>query len=263
MKLFKKTLPLLFVFSSLAFAATFISKEEVNQKIAEILRPYNDQNSETILKFKDLNVDEDRALDFGLNAFIAKQGLHNKAILKLHNISYHYGDGSNPTASGEVTLNMDMVKAFGQSSLDAIGENIEEYIKETAAEAGKKYGEAANIQVTVDDFQKDSEGHFESAQVRVSIYIDLNKLAQSEKVEDVEFKSLKIKFAVNRNLIRAKAQMVLNPLYKRFNKDQSGLKEFIEKLLNNDQELYNDINRTFESLNSIIQSIVDKEEPAN
>lgn len=254
----KKAMPFLFVFSSLAVAASLITNEEVNAKVAALVAPYNDKNTVMAIQFTALNVDSVRALDFGLNAMIAKKGSENKLVLKLQNVSYHYGDGSSPIMTGDLSFQTNLVKAFGQENLNDLSQDLEKLVKNAATDIGKKYGEAAKINVAVEDLNRDTQGNFESAKLHLYVTIDLNNLPADLKVEDVEFKSLKTRLVLNGKGVRAKVQVVLNPLYSRFEADQPGLKEYIEKLLSEDSETYKNISDAADWLNGIATDLVNR-----
>lgn len=256
--LLKKTTAFLFVFSSLAVAAGLISKKEVNSKIAALIAPFNDQSSVMALQFRDLKVDSVRALDFALNAIVAKKGSENKLILKLQNASYHYGNGSTPTMKGDLSIQLDLAKAFGQNSLNELSDELEKVARSAAEDYSRKYGTAAKIDVGVEDLTKDTQGNFESVKAHINVTIDTNKLPENLKTEDVEFKTLNIRLAVNGQGARAKVLAVLNSRYKRFQEDQMGLKEYIEKLLSEDSVTYQEIYQGAKWINDITTDLVNK-----
>lgn len=254
--LLKKATLSLFVFSSIAVAAGLITTEEVNKKVAGLLAPFNDETTAVSIQFEDLKVDSVRALDFGLNAMIAKKGPENKLILKLKNASYHYGNGSAPTVKGDLSLQLDLVKAMGQKALNGFSEALEEMTTNAVTELAKKYGPAVKLNIAVDELNKDCEGNFESAKMHLNATIDLNNLPENIKAEDVEIKSFKIRLAASTKGISARAQVVLNPQYKRFAANEPGLKEFIENLLNEDSGTYELIYEVATYVNKLANTLV-------
>lgn len=256
--LLKKIMAFLFVFSSLAVAASLISRKEVNSKIAALIAPFNDQSSVMAIQFGDLKVDSVRALDFALNAIVAKKGSENKLILKLQNASYHYGNGTAPTMKGDLSMQLDLVKVFGRNSLNELSDELEKIVRSAAEEYSEKYGTAAKIDVGVHDLTKDTQGNFESIKAHINVTIDTNKLPESLKVENVEFKTLNIRLAVNGHGARAKVLAVLNPRYKGFQADQMGLKEYIEKLLSEDSGTYDEILQSAIWINDAATELVNK-----
>ncbi len=254
--LFKKVVPFVFVISSVAVAAGFISKEAVNQKVAEITAPYNNENTKMEIKFTDLNVDSIRALDFGLKASVWKKGPENEVNLKLDNVQYHYGDGQNPTATGALSLKLDLVKAFGQPTLNSFAEGLGEIAQEVASTYGQKYGEAVTVDAKLEELVKDQQGNVVTAKLHVAVVIDFNKLPANLKVEDVEFKNIEAEVIASRGGVEGSVSLVLNSANKSFQQDQPGLKELVDKLLKEDAETYKSLQGFANFLNSLADSIV-------
>lgn len=254
----KKVTPFLFVFSSLAVAAGLITKDEVNTKVAALLAPFNNETTVSLINFGDLNVDAVRALDFSITAMFAKKGPENELLLKLQNASYHYGDGTAPTVTGDLSLQLDLVKVFGQKSLNDLSPELESMVKQAVADYSKKYGTAVSLDVAVDELNKDAQGDFDSAKLHLNATIDFTQLPATLKAGDVEFKALNVVFFVSKKDLGAKVQVVLNPLYKNFEADQPGLKEFIEKLLNEDSETYKSIFEAASFLDGLATDLVTK-----
>lgn len=254
----KKAAAFVLVFSTVAIAAGLISKEEVNKKVAAITAPYNNATTTIDVAFTDLNVDALRALDFGLSAFISKKGTANELVLKLGNSAYHYGDGTSPTVTGDLSLQLDVVKALGQDTLNNYAKDFEEIVKDMSAEYTQKYGTAVTVDAQMEELKQDSQGNVESAKVRLGATIDFNQLPATMKAEDVEFKSFQAQLGIGKTGIAGSLNLVLNPLNKGFNADQPGLKELIEKLLNDDQATYQDISSFVQLLDSVADSIVNQ-----
>lgn len=261
--LLKKATPFLFVFSSLAIAAGLITKEEVNKKVAAITAPFNNESTTMDISFTDLNVDAVRALDFGITATVTKKGPENDLVLKLQNATYHYGDGSAPTAAGDLSLQLDLKKAFGQETLNQFGAELEKMAQDIAAEYTKKYGAAAVLDIAMEELKKDAQGNVEAAKLRLNATIDLSKLPSDLKAEEVEMRSVQALLAANANGVSGKIQVVINPAYKGFDANQPGLKEFIEKLLNDDKETYDGISQVAGILDNVATWLVNQkpEEP--
>jgi hypothetical protein len=259
---FQKTAAFVLIFSSVAIAAGLITKDEVNKKVAAIAAPYNNETTSINVEFTDLNVDTVRALDFGLAAFVSKKGTANELILKLSNAAYHYGDGANPTVTGDLSLQLDMVKAFGQKTLNDAAVDFEEVLKNMAAEYTQKYGAAVTVDAKVEELIKDANGDVESAKIRLGASIDFAKLPASLTAADVEFKSFQAQLGIGRTGATGSLNVVMNPENKAFAADQPGLKEIIEKLLNDDQKAFDDINQMIQFLDGFADSIVNQEPPA-
>lgn len=256
--LIKKAAVSLFVFSSLAIAASFISKEEVNQKVEQILAPFNNATSAMAVRYTELNIDSVRALDFGMNALIAKTGTENKLVLKLQNASYHYGNGTAPTMKANVSFQLNLVKAMGQTNLNNLGKDLDIEVKNIVKGYARKYGKAGALDVGVDELNNDAQGNFESAKLHLYAKVDLNNLPENLKIEDVEIKGFRLLATVNKAGFNAKITVVLNPQFKYFEQDEPGLKEYIEKLLNEDPSAYQKISDAIDFLDKTATRLVNE-----
>lgn len=255
----KKVVPFVLVLSSVAIAAGVISKEAVNQKVAAIIAPFANENTKIEIKFTDLNVDAVRALDFGLQASVWKEGSTNEMVLKIDNVQYHYGDGQNPTASAALSMNLDMVKAYGQPGLNDLADGLEELTTSLAESYGEKYGEAVTVVAKLEELTKDSQGDVITAKLHVTAVIDFSKLPAELKAEDVEFKSIDAMILANRQGFSASVSGVLNQNNKSFQQDQPGLKELIDALLNEDAQVYATLKEVAGFLNMFADSLVNQE----
>ena len=256
--LLKKATPFVLVFSSLALAAGVISKEEVNKKVAAITAPFNTADSQMKIVFTALKVDTVRALDFGVSALVTKKTADSQVAFKVKNASYTYGDGTAPTVKADLSLSLDLVKAFGQESLNQLGTGLEEIAKDVIAQYGEKYGDALALDVKMIEMKKDGEGNIESAQLRLQGVLDYSKFPAGADLTQVEFKSFQALLSANKNGVAAKAQVVLNPQYKGFSKDQQGLKEVIEKLMTEDQQSYEELTQLAATLDGIMTYLADQ-----
>ncbi|WP_347358856.1 hypothetical protein [Bdellovibrio sp.] len=256
--LIQKTLSFLLVGSSLAVAAGLITKEEVNKRVSAIVAPYNNQTTAMDIQFTDLLVDDVRALDFGVKATIKKKGPENELALTIENAKYQYGNGTAPMATADLTMQTDLRKAFGQETLDQFGEELDKVAQELAADYIKKYGEAAILDIGMEDVQKDEQGHLKSVSMRMNATIDMSKLPADMKAEDVEVRSVQAVLSISTGGARGQIQVVINPAYKGFDPEQTGMKELIEKLLSDDQETYDGLAKLVESLDGFANWFVNQ-----
>lgn len=253
---FKKAAAFVLVFASVATAATLISKEEVNKKVAAITAPYNVDGSTVDLSFTDLNVSNLRALDFGIKLLVDKKGTSNELVLKVDNTSYHYGDGSVPTVNANVSMKYDLLKAFGHDTLNRGAEDFEDMVVSMTKEYTATYGAAVELEAKMVELVKDSAGNVTSAKVRMSAVIDFAKLPADLKIEDVEFQSFETELTISTTGMSGKFTLVMNPLSKYFQEETPGLREFIVALLNDDQQIYADLTEFAQILNGIAESLV-------
>lgn len=262
---FKKASAFVLVLSSVAVAAGLISKDEVNQKVAAITAPFNNQNTTISLSFTDLNVSAVRALDFGVEALVAKKGPKNEVVLKIDNLAYHFGNGWSPSMTGNVSLKLDLLKLASQEDINVYAKDFEELAKTISGEMTEKYGEAVTVDAKLADVKRDANGDVESATLRIAASMDFEKLPTGVNAEDVEFKTIAVQLSAGRTGLVGQWKVVMNPLFSRFQADQPGLKEFIERLLGDDQEMFQGIQEMVGILDGMAEWIVNtdrNEQPA-
>ncbi|UOE99937.1 hypothetical protein [Bdellovibrio reynosensis] len=247
----KKIVPAILLTSSIAIAAIVITKEEVNRKIAGIVAPFNGGNTVMQLFFTELNLDDQKTIDMGISGILTKDGPDNNLILNLQNAAYHYGDGSAPWFTGDLFLKLNLVKTFGQNTLNLYANELEKIANEMAAEYGKKYGDAITFDIAMDDVKKDVNDNVIMARMHLNARIDFSKLPASLDPKEVEFTSIRTQLSAAQTGLAGKILVGLNPLYKGFHSGESGLKNYLEKLLNDDPEIHQELISTVDMLNSI------------
>ncbi|MNL60764.1 hypothetical protein D3C87_1846070 [compost metagenome] len=88
--------------------------------------------------------------------------------------------------------------------------------------------------------------------------MDYKKLPNDIKLSDVEFKTVKGILAANRHGVSGKIQVDVNPNYKGFQENQTGLKEIIEKLLNEDKKTYEDLTKLAGILDGLATYLIEQ-----
>lgn len=256
MTILKKVLLAFGIFASIAAYAS--SVDEVNKKIVDMLVGFNNPTTKAAIAFTALSTDEVRTLDFGAFGLYSKKGKSNAIVLDVPNVSYKYGDGTQPTAEFHGKLSVDFVKAFSQQTLNEYATEIREIVESLAEEFGKKYGDALVLEIDVKDLVKDAKGDVVSTSVSGTAKIDLSKLPKELKPEDVEFQLVQIELKADRMGLAASGKVILNTKYKGFSPQGYGLKEFIEKLLKGDSSGFQSIFDIAKMVDEFAESIVNK-----
>jgi hypothetical protein len=235
-----------------ALAATgAISLSDVNQKVATLVAPFNDQKTAMDFSFTRLAVDEVRATEFGFKGYFVKTGTNNEVTLDIPTAEYSFGDGTNPTAKLSLSLKFDVVKALGQKLINEFSEGLEDLVVDSAKGYTEEYGTAATIDAKVSEKKVDANGDVEAVKMSLSAKVDLAQLPAEKPVAETEFKSLDLEISGSRDGFEISATVVLNPEYKRFLVGDDGLKEYVEKLLADDQEAYAELSQFLAILNSV------------
>lgn len=241
------------------FAFSGISLHEVNNKVAALLKPINNDKTQVELQFTDLNIDSDKTLDFGGFLYLSKEGSKNKLVVNLNKVEYHYGDGTQPQFDVSGRVDLDLVKIMGQQNINEMAEGIGEMAIELSKEYTEKYGEAVKVDSAVDELLKDEKGDVRSIKMHFDAALDFSKLPPNIPKETVELKNLRLSVSATRKGFSLQARVILNPLHSSFGKDKAGLKEYIEKLLSEDQETYEGLQQIAEMLSSVAGQVVEIE----
>lgn len=224
-------------FATAATAAVF-TIQEVNQKVSALTAPFNTSNTTMSLEFTSLAVDAVRATDFGVKAFYKKTTEDNEVVLDLKSAEYAFGDGKNPTVNLDLGLKFDVVKAIGQDVINEIAQEIDKLAVQFASEQVAEYGTAVKVDAKVLENKVDVNGNVESIKMTLSASLDLSQLLATKPLDDEELKSVELSVTAGRTGFEIKATVVMNPDYRRFNAGDDGLKEYVEKLLSDDNDAY-------------------------
>lgn len=234
--LFKRTAALVLTLSSVALATELVTTEVLNRKIAAITAPYNDPNTKLQIQVTDLKMDDQRVRDFGLAAQLIQRGNANNLELNIPNLSYHYGNGTQPVINADVALKLDLIKALGRDMLNFYANDFQKVIADMTEEYAKNYGKAATLTAQLVDLQKDPQGNMKSARILIHAELDLAKLPPEMKPEDLEVKSLDAQLDLREGGLNLRLSILPNPGYRGFAKGQPGLKELLADFVSEDSE---------------------------
>ncbi len=258
MKNFKAIFTPLAIFAgvSVAVAAT-VSIQDVNLKVSQLTAPFNTVDTVMDFAFTSLNIDAEKTLDFGFTGLVSKTGTLNAAKLEFKKAQYTFGDGLKPTVDLDVRVDFDIVKALGQDTINEFAKELDKMAVEAAAEFGKDYGTAAQVTAKIENKVVDAAGNVEAMTMKLSAVIDFAQLPATKPVNEVEFQSVDIVVVAEKTGLSLTVNFVANPLYKGFEKDGAGLKEYIELLLNDDKQTYDDLQRYLGMLDGMTSWLVE------
>lgn len=251
----------IFVGLSTAVAVT-VNLQQVNDKVVELAKPYNTATTAVNFVFTSLNVDSEKTLDFGFTGLVLKKGTVNDAKVEFKKAQYTYGDGTKPTVDLDVAVTFDLVKALGQETLNELAKVVENIANEMASEFAKKYGAAVIVDAKVIDRQVDAAGNIQGLTMKMTAVSDLSKLPATKPADQVEFQTIEVEASASTTGITFKVNFVANPTYEGFRKDGDGLKDYVEKLLNDDQPTYDELRRYFAIVDGFAQMLVEMKPPA-
>lgn len=251
------TTPLLFVVGLSSAVATTVTLTDVNLKVAALTAPFNTADTVMNFAFTSLTVDAVRTLDFGFTGLVSKRGSVNDAKVEFKKARYAFGDGTEPTVDLDVRIDFDIVKALGQTAVNDFAKDLDKMAVDAAQDFAKDYGPAATVDATILDKVVDAQGNVESMKLKLSAVMDFSKLPTTKPVNEVEFQSIDILVVAEKTGFGVTLNFVANPLYKGFETTGTGLKEYVEKLLNDDKQTYDDLQKYLGMLDGLAGWLVE------
>lgn len=256
MKKFFYSLGLSFTLISSALASNN-TLELLNSEITNILAPFQNEVTVAKLKFDAVEIDEERASKVALNGLYNKIGSKNNFEVKIDNLSYDYGDGTSPTTVLKGSIGLDLTKFLTReqsnemipSAIELLGDIVKSYTNE--------YGDAVFVKGVVTSTTKDADGNYTGLTALLAINIDLNKLPEGTRQAVLGTDAV---FSITLNLktgFSLDGFIISNPEYWGFQKNQTGLKELLELLLDRNQDAIQMIETVFFGLDSMASDIVE------
>lgn len=238
------------------FANAVLSIDEVNAKITEMLAPFQKPNTRINLQFTDLEIDATSTRKLNVISSILKEGPDNTLNLRIDPLAYAYPVGGVPRLQTGVHMDLDLLKAFSQNTLNSMGNDAQEMIREVIKNYTNQYGEAVLVDAAVDEINKDAQGNIQSLSLHVGIKIDLQKLPADIALDSVYFTDLKGQVNVTLGGVDGTLRVDLNPNYQGFSSGQKGMKEWIEGLLRGEDDSFENIRDYIQMLNDIGDDLV-------
>lgn len=229
------------ILSVAAISAIAMDIGSVNEKIANLLNPYNTESSKAEVKFQALEANDMRVTQLSATGRVWMKNQF-EASLTMPEFSYAYPtEDSTPELKIKLDLKAQFIAIFGADYLDKLAAEAEELVKSTVEDFVSEYGPAATVDAQVTDLKKDADGHVSSLKLHVDLKIDFSKLPESKPVEKVEVQDLRIDLAVDQSSATLEGKVHPNKKYFLFQRDQKGLKEIVDGLLNDNKETYDDV----------------------
>ncbi len=238
-----------FLFAGPIGAEVVSAIDALNAEVDQVLQYFRNDSTQAALQFKSIQTNAERALSLKLDALYKKTGTINTVEIRLDNLEYIYGDGTSPTTNVKGFIGVDITKLVSQQELNRIVPEVESFIQSFAAGYTRQYGEAATVEAVISDKGQDKQGNYISIKGQISVKLDLTKLPQSIKLEDVFLREATAALEVDLTKgLSVDVKIVSNPAYKAFQPGQDGLKEGLDKLLAKDPETIKEIGKLFTDL---------------
>ncbi|MDX9732106.1 MAG: hypothetical protein RBT63_10075 [Bdellovibrionales bacterium] len=235
--------------ASTALAAVF-SLQDVNGKVAELTKDFNNNLTALSVEFTALTIDALKTVDLGVTGKLRKVGDHNILDFELTKLAYAYGDGTRPSFEAVGKGEFDFVYAIGQTLINDFAGELDGLAVGMAQDYAAEYGDAVAFSFNTVDLQTNANGDVASMNVAFEVAFDLAKLPEEIEASNVALLGLKGDITVTQKGFEFHVAGVLNPAYSGFEKEQNGMKEYVESLLANDPAIYQELKRSFDFLDS-------------
>jgi len=231
----------------------------LNKAVEELLLPFNTEKTLAKMIFSKIETNEVRATDLSMTTHYKKIGTYNVLDLNLSKLKYHY-DKTNPTVKLNASLAFDLTKYLTPTELDSYVEGAQEILESLVSETLKEYGTAARVKLDILNKTKNKDGHYTSLKAQAVIKINISELPKNVQVNEVFAKEASILISVIANKsTSAKISVVMNPKYKGFDPDQTGLKETLDALKNADAKTLSDLQTTIAFIDYVATTMVETE----
>jgi len=234
------------------------SLPQLNAIAAEILAPFQTDKSKASLKFVSLTADDSLLRSIKLNAFYQRTGKAQTMTVTLKELSHEFA-GGRPVSKLSGDAAFDLTKLFQQEQINSLVEGAEEMVKDLAKNYTKDYGDSVTIDARMVEKLKNSAGNYVSFKAKVSAKVDLSKLPQGKKSEDMAIVEAKLDVSVVLNKgIALTAEVQHNPAFHGFLPgDKANFKVALEKLLTRDESAKNEILKILKQVDGMAASVVD------
>lgn len=234
------------------------SLTELNVIATEILSPFQSEKSSASLNFLNLVTDDANVLSIKVDATYSRSGRAQTMQVNVNELSHEF-NGGRPVTKLNGNAEVDLTKLFPIDQSDALVEGAEEMVKDMAKNFTKEYGDAITVDARVFDQVKNEEGHYVSFKAALSATVDLTKLPEGKKAEDMPILSgvINLEIVLNKG-ITLDAEVQHNPGFHGFVAgDKANLKLALEKLLTRDETVKGQIFKVLKQVDDMAANIVD------
>jgi|GEM_PF-5116513 len=234
------------------------SLTELNAIATEILAPFQTEKSAATLSFLSLVTDDANVLSLKLDATYSRTGRAQTMLVNVNELSHEF-NGGRPVTKLNGYAEVDLTKLFPIDQSDALVEGAEEMVKDIAKNYTKEYGEAITVDARVFDQVKNAEGHYVSFKATLSATVDLTKLPEGKKAEDMAALGGVINLSIVLNKgITLDAEVQHNPGFHGFVAgDKANFKVALDKLLTRDETVKGQLFKILKQVDDMAGNIVD------
>lgn len=248
-------LAILVVTLSTAFA---VIPADVNLPLEEALRSSADANTQASLTVNEIREDDARVTGAVISGAYRKTGSKNSVGLILDRAAYEYGDGARPVTRAEGKLDLDLTKTFPRYQINLFVPQLDSLLSIMARQFAKRYGNAVTIKIKTAEKKKDAEGNWAQVRGTASFVVDMTKLPAGMAADNVFFQSGELTLDVNVTTgMSYDLAVVTNPQYRGFRAGETGLKEYLAKVVARDQATLKEVEELYRRIDKNVGPIVE------
>ena len=199
-----------------------------------------------------LDTSDEHVLNLALSSFYNRVGSQNTLDLQINNLDYNYNDGVAPKANLKGSFGIDFTVFVSPSNINYFAKNFIVVVESIMRDYEHEFRDAFSFSASVTSTTKDASNNYTGLTSLISAKIDVTKLPEWVSSEDVIVTDAVLSLNLNAKTgISFDGFVVLNPAYKAYQEGEDGLKEFFEKLLENDQQIIATINDFLEDFDEV------------
>jgi hypothetical protein len=243
--------------SVVAYAATDL--ERLNTAIQVLLKPYHSDKTHADFKFTELNIGKAPAVVAKAYGTYHKAGKIDDLTLNIKQIAFDSTVQNKPVALADGSIGINLTKfVTDRGDLNSLIEDAENTVHSIAAELLSEYGEAAIVSAKVTEKKKDAQGNYVSFKGTVGIKMDLSKLPNTIKPEQVPVLAAESSLSVDVfKGIEIKINAQFNPANKWVKDEQGSIRAYAQKLMDQDSAIMNQVAAYLKNIDETVGKFLD------
>lgn len=233
----------------------------LNKSLSELLAVFNTDSTEANIVFNTIEVLPSGVKEFKAGSNYAKKGKDTNVGFKINASYVNPFDGvTDPITDASIQVDLDIVRLLGQEQVNQMGEFADKLVEDFMKNIGEGYGDSLTATASITNKEVDQNG-LKTVSLSVDAVIDLAKLPADKPASDEIVKSFHGEMTLSRAGALLTVHFVSNPGYKGFNKDETGLKEWLEALLRRDGRKLANLVQYVQMLDAMAEQVVSPKAP--
>jgi len=249
------TLAALLLISAIGFASQNLTATSIDKAFQQLFAPYQSKTSKVGLNFSNLTTDQIRVTATDLNAWLWVKGSNNVFDFKVNRLKYTNDSASVPRLDLSASLDLDLVKALGRDAINEYAADLDKVALDFAKDMTSEYGKAATAKAEVVHKKVDVDGNVTELELSFEANVDVAKLPADKTLADVLVLGGKAKILFSEYKTSLDFEVELNRKYKGFEKENQGLKDDLQALVDNQPQTQKQVKDVTEFLVSFAQGL--------